>query len=754
MDTSTLDLYQVLQSGPYDEARLNQVKRLVAGQRHLLRTKKDLPALEQLITMLQDWAYAAGGGWLSASALAEAADIAEVDLRNLARAEQLRSHAIVTGRAASGMPAPVSESVAMEGAIDANAELLHELKTMPPGALTQTLLTEDVPEEATEELDVEAVRESSIPRPQLAPAPTPSLRVEPERRRPRTLHGFIAPQHEDGSTTSLSADTAQPPSAIAAERGEAAGSERESHVDARLPEGRSTPVPTLISETTAQSDFPARLRSTPPPALRAVTEPRRTSSVPAQPRAAGGGAAAASQALRPAVPTQPIRLTPLPQLSVSEQPAEHTQEVHTVDLELQPTLSVPPLAAAEAANDDALSAQIAAAEQALDADASPDRVRELAELLVERDAQGDREQAADLYCTIGEVLGNPAGIPMLDRALSLVPDHAEAKALLTRYALRPRLPISSPKITVLGMQPKLAVPQPPPPAAAGGLPPIAAGAAPSRAPLAAAAAPSLQPSASLAPPRATMPGTGPRNDVLSLHGVPQIVTTPPAVPQISSLTPIVRSDASELQARRLSVAKHSYVALGGIALSAAAALAIYLSARAPSNDSAPPARPSVTSENTAAASRAMAKEPAAPEAPAAAAAAAVEAAAAEADEENKPVPLAPPGPSHLPSLKLESAQLRGGKLSETQLTAALGKAQPKLLACYEQAIEKKPRIKGRVIYGFTVRTNGRATNIKRVGGTLRDDALLQCSVKVLETVRFPKPRKSAQIKLPIQYKRT
>jgi len=108
----------------------------------------------------------------------------------------------------------------------------------------------------------------------------------------------------------------------------------------------------------------------------------------------------------------------------------------------------------------------------------------------------------------------------------------------------------------------------------------------------------------------------------------------------------------------------------------------------------------------------------------------------------------------LPLLKLESAQLRGGKLSETQLTAALGKAQPKLLACYEQAIEKKPRIKGRVIYGFTVRTNGRATNIKRVGGSLKDDTLQQCSAKVLETVRFPKPRQASQVKLPIQYKRT
>jgi|GEM_PF-5011029 len=816
MDTSTLDLYQILQSGPYDEAALNRVKRLLAGQRHALRTKNDLYGLEQLITILEGWAAAAGGGWLGASALAEAADIAESDLRNVARAEQLRSQAIVAGRPMSARP----ESAASAGAIDANAELLHELKTLPPGALTQTLLTEELPEEATEELDVESLRESSIPRPQVVPAP--SLRSESEARRPRTLHGYVAPQHEESSSESGASEQelaaqrgetslqmaaraldrrSSPPAAqggadsqgdarspFAAQGGERASqvearvflsvpaaerdaqvgarspdrqspfasvtTERESHIDARPSDRRSTPVPTLLSETTAGSDFPAQLRSTPPPALRAVTEPRRSSSVPSQPRAAGGGAAAASQALRPAVQTQPIRLTPLPQLSVSEQaestPEEHTQEVHTLDLELHPTLSVPPLSAADLAAGEALSAEIAEAEQVLESDASPDRVRELAELYVKRDGHGDREQAADLFCTLGEVLGNPDGVAMLDRALALVSDHAEAKALLTRYAVRPRMQISSPKITVLGMPPKLAVP----PSAAIGAPPPAAGVAAALVPPAAAGAAQPMASVPAAAARATMPGTGPMNDVLSLHGVPQVVTTRPSVPPISSLTPIVRSDASELQARRLSVAKNSYVTLGGIALGAAAALGIYLSVRAPSNDNTPLAQPGAARESTAAASQPMAAQPAAPQAPAAAAAAAVEEAAAEAEHAGKPTQLAPPAPSHLPLLKLESAQLRGGKLSETQLTAALGKAQPKLLACYEQAIEKKPRIKGRVIYGFTVRTNGRATNIKRVGGTLKDDTLQQCSAKVLETVRFPKPRKSSQIKLPIQYKRT
>jgi hypothetical protein len=409
-------------------------------------------------------------------------------------------------------------------------------------------------------------------------------------------------------------------------------------------------------------------------------------------------------------------------------------------------------------------------------------VRELAELYAKRDADGDRAQAAELYTTLGEVLGTPAGIAMLERALLLVPDHTEAKALLTRYAVRPRLPMTAPKITVLGMQPRPAVPMPPP-AAARAVPPRAAAAiavgqssaafagSASMPQLSAAAAAqltpaSLPPRASVAPApgrgHSTLHGNGPSNDVLPLHGVPHVVSTPPAVPQISSLTPIVRSDASQLHAQRAPSSRLRFAVTGGLALSAAAAFGLYLSTHTQHNaelaaGSAPNAKPVLTASSnapqTAAANQPRAAAPELKPEPAAAVEGAQSQQLAAAGE--APAPLAPPAPSHLPALEFETAQLRGGKLSEAQLADALGKAEPKFLACYAQASENKPRMKGRVIYGFTVRTNGRVSNIKRVGGTLRDDSLLQCSVKVLETMHFPKPRKqSAQVKLPIQYKRT
>ncbi|MET0384908.1 MAG: hypothetical protein ABW321_03065 [Polyangiales bacterium] len=84
-----------------------------------------------------------------------------------------------------------------------------------------------------------------------------------------------------------------------------------------------------------------------------------------------------------------------------------------------------------------VSREIARMERALDVNAEPAAVQRLAELYVQRGAEGDRAQAADLYCTLGEVLGAPAGLPYLACALAQVPSHAEAKALLALYNADP-----------------------------------------------------------------------------------------------------------------------------------------------------------------------------------------------------------------------------------------------------------------------------------------------------------------------------
>jgi hypothetical protein len=104
---------------------------------------------------------------------------------------------------------------------------------------------------------------------------------------------------------------------------------------------------------------------------------------------------------------------------------------------------------------------------------------------------------------------------------------------------------------------------------------------------------------------------------------------------------------------------------------------------------------------------------------------------------------------------LEQANQRGGKLTDPQLMAALEKAAPKLDQCYAQALEKKPRLKGRLILAWTVRPNGKVAGAKKQGGTIKDADLTRCTVDVISGIRFPKPKKQAVlIRLPLEYRKS
>ncbi len=96
-----------------------------------------------------------------------------------------------------------------------------------------------------------------------------------------------------------------------------------------------------------------------------------------------------------------------------------------------------------------LDREIETCEAALNEQADMDVVYKLAELYVQRGRDGDAEQAADLFCTLGDLLGNPAGMPMLQRALEQQPDHEEALALFQQYggaaALEPSAPSQRPR---------------------------------------------------------------------------------------------------------------------------------------------------------------------------------------------------------------------------------------------------------------------------------------------------------------------
>jgi hypothetical protein len=147
----------------------------------------------------------------------------------------------------------------------------------------------------------------------------------------------------------------------------------------------------------------------------------------------------------------------------------------------------------------------------------------------------------------------------------------------------------------------------------------------------------------------------------------------------------------------------------------------------------------------------------APAAPAPAAPAAVAPAAAE------PTAVAPAAPAPeaeraapkraKPKGKIKVAakeiKVKGGKISGTQIMVALEDALPKIESCYHEALEKKPRLSGKVTLGFSIQKTGKLAGARVAKSTLKNKPFESCAVDALDGQRFPKIKKPATVTLPI-----
>jgi hypothetical protein len=386
---------------------------------------------------------------------------------------------------------------------------------------------------------------------------------------------------------------------------------------------------------------------------------------------------------------------------------------------------------------------IEAYEQALNAEAELATVRQLADLFAQRAGAGDAQQAADLYCTLGELLGNPEGAAMLERALAQCPEHTAAKALLATYTGAPKPAQRRPLLDSPGaraaVQAKI---QAPPPAAA-------------------------------------------------TFAIPSGLPNAP----VSSLTPVVRQDVAEILPEQRPSSLRRWLAIGGLLTAGSAAAAAFvvsqgrfdasssmtsLAATAhgttPTENAAPamlpssaPAAPSAAAASgvnvlTAGGAAPPIAAPAGGPAPSSSASADKPAAIGGADSNaGTPTPptvtddsnAKPAAAKTSVAALFDLAKLSGGKLNPAQLSAALDKTTPKLERCYAQLLKKKPRAKGRLTFQWTVRLNGKIASLKKLSDTINDATLTQCTEQAILDTRFPKPRKQAvQVKLPFEYRRS
>jgi hypothetical protein len=405
-----------------------------------------------------------------------------------------------------------------------------------------------------------------------------------------------------------------------------------------------------------------------------------------------------------------------------------------------------------------LGAAIEACERELEDNADPAVIEQLAGLYARRDGHGDREQAADLYATLGDALGDPDGIPWLERALALVPSHDEARAALAQLTHAKRVvprtgrtqvgfkvdvaaEDSAPLVTMDGT----AIPSSMPPPAAE--PEVADVSIPAAAavPLTAASWPPVSPRRSVAP-AAPVRKSHPPRPVASVPPQQAVAVATPVV-----MTKRLEDELDAMAGTKRAVPDKRWLIGGVVAACALVGAIFWPSTPAPAPVAAVPvAAPMPTPPSAAPVVPAMAAP-----APAAAipqvAPLTAEAIGGPAPTTPEPVAAEPvkSGPQIEPLWKL--ASVRGGKLADDDLAEAFEKAAPKLDRCYAQSLKKKPRTQGRITLGFMVRTNGRAMRVKPVSATIKDKVLSRCAAGAVAATRFPKPRKNATVRLPIEF---
>ena len=115
---------------------------------------------------------------------------------------------------------------------------------------------------------------------------------------------------------------------------------------------------------------------------------------------------------------------------------------------------------------------------------------------------------------------------------------------------------------------------------------------------------------------------------------------------------------------------------------------------------------------------------------------------AEAEEEQRTV-----------QMVTKLLRVRGGKINQDKVRKAAEKAFPTMERCYAKVRRRIPRLKGRVVLAWTIKTNGRVARARRVGGTIRNRDFAGCLAGALKKTRFPRPRRRpARVSLPFVFR--
>jgi tetratricopeptide (TPR) repeat protein len=99
-------------------------------------------------------------------------------------------------------------------------------------------------------------------------------------------------------------------------------------------------------------------------------------------------------------------------------------------------------------------------------------------------------------------------------------------------------------------------------------------------------------------------------------------------------------------------------------------------------------------------------------------------------------------------------RMRGGSVDRHGFIKAVQSSFPEMEKCYDAALKVRPRLKGRLVLGWTVKLSGNAGAVARAGGTIKNPTFARCAAGAIRNTRFPKPRgRPVKVRLPFVFDR-
>jgi pSer/pThr/pTyr-binding forkhead associated (FHA) protein len=86
-----------------------------------------------------------------------------------------------------------------------------------------------------------------------------------------------------------------------------------------------------------------------------------------------------------------------------------------------------------------------------------------------------------------------------------------------------------------------------------------------------------------------------------------------------------------------------------------------------------------------------------------------------------------------------------GSLNREEIERVLRRVKSQIRFCYERELAKDPNLNGKVVIGFVIAGTGLVSTAKAAQNTMGNDKVGSCVVRIIQRLRFPKPRGGGQV---------